>query len=915
MPKKQWQKTDSTRLNRVMSIFWRKIFCFLGLLLLKLRYRIEVKGMENVNPQKLKPKQGILIMPNHPAYIDPVIVSLLFWSKYPIRPLEIEYVYHLWWLKPINLLLRAIPIPSFESSVNEYKVKKAEKAIRQIAEGLKAGDSFLVYPSGRLKTSAKELLGGASGAHELLKECPEANVILVRTTGLWGSAFSRAFVKKSGDFFPLFKRAVKTVLKNLFFFSPRRKILIEIEVNPPDLPRHTSNRIELNRFLENWYNRYPNDKGDISDREPLKLVSYSLWKEEIPKVHLISKRQQTGNLGEGVSEETRRKIYNEIRRILDKPNLKIDPEMSLPFSLGMDSLNIAELITYLSKNFSVGEVHPEDLETVGTVLEMAEEGKESPIRKEIASTYTWPKEPKRLAPTLPLGRTIPEAFLNLCEKMGSFSACGDDVVGVLSYRRIKKSVLVLAQYFKTWEEEKVAVMLPASAAAYISILALQFAGKTPVMLNWTLGPRYLQEMMRLSGAKKIVTSLKFLDRLSNVQFGTCLNDFVSLEEVRQSLKLKMKLKGLFLAYSSKGSIVSSMGLDKIDENAPCVILFTSGTEALPKGVPLSHKNIISNQRAALQCISLSPKDAMYGILPPFHSFGFSVAGLLPLLSGFKIAFYPDPTDSFALAEGVERWKITFFCGAPAFLKGLLHAAKREQLKNVRFFVSGAEKAPLELFERLKTLQLNGKLVEGYGITECAPVLSLNRPNLPPKGVGRLLPDIEMITIHPETSELLAEGEDGEICVRGPNIFSGYLGTTPSPFIQIHKKTWYRTGDLGHLDRDGNLILSGRLKRFTKLGGEMISLGAIEEVIAKFLIDKKRISPDVPSIAVCAEEKESGKPRLILFATIDIEREEANEILQNSGFSALVKISAVKRIEDIPIMGAGKTDYRTLQSLC
>jgi long-chain-fatty-acid--[acyl-carrier-protein] ligase len=314
-------------------------------------------------------------------------------------------------------------------------------------------------------------------------------------------------------------------------------------------------------------------------------------------------------------------------------------------------------------------------------------------------------------------------------------------------------------------------------------------------------------------------------------------------------------------------------------------------------------------------LDLNENDAAYGILPPFHSFGFSVVGLLPFFIGLKVAFYPDPTDSFALAEGTERWKITLFISPPSFLKRLFQAAKIEQLKSVRYFVSGAEKAPQELFERVANLHTGAKLLEGYGITECAPMLTLTRMNVPPIGVGRLLPDIEMVTIHPETLQLLAQGGDGEICIRGPNVFNGYLDNPRSPFIAIEGKKWYRTGDLGHLDPHGNLIISGRLKRFTKLGGEMISLGAVEETLVRRLIQDGRISPDVPSLAVCAEEKEAGKASLILFSTISIDAEEASRILQQGGFSNLVKISAVKKMDEIPILGAGKTDYRTLQALC
>ncbi len=231
------------------------------------------------------------------------------------------------------------------------------------------------------------------------------------------------------------------------------------------------------------------------------------------------------------------------------------------------------------------------------------------------------------------------------------------------------------------------------------------------------------------------------------------------------------------------------------------------------------------------------------------------------------------------------------------------------------FISGAEKAPQELFDRVARLGTGAVLIEGYGITECSPILTLNRFNLPSKGVGRLVPNVELITIHPETFEQLPEGADGEICVRGPNIFNGYLGNPRSPFIEFDGKQWYRTGDLGHIDPDGSVILSGRLKRFTKIAGEMISLGAVEEILAKQLIKEGRISPDVPSVAIISRENKEGKTQLVLFITIDIDRDYANEILRQAGFSNLVKITEVKKIEEIPLLGAGKTNYRSLQDLC
>ena len=894
------------------TLFWTFV-CFLIRSLFSLRYRIEVKGLESLNQEHLKGEKGILFMPNHPAYVDPLFIFLILWPKMRMRPLVIEYIFNFPLFRPYFRLVKAISVPNFENSVNEYKLKKAEASVQEIAEGLKRKENFVVYPSGRLKSSGKELLGGTSAVHELLKECPDANVVLVRTTGLWGSSFSKAFLGKSAPISKSSFHGIKSVLKNFIFFTPRRKVTIEFEVNPEQMPKGDVSRIDLNRFLESWYNRYKDDAGNVSEIEPLKLVSYSRWSEEIPEVKVKTKKRS--NIGSHASEETKNKVFNEIKKILDKPDQEIKLDMSLTYDLGMDSLNVAEFITFVTKHFDVAELHAEDLETVGTVLDIIDGGEKNRTSREPPPDYTWLEEKSRPDPALPTGRIVPEAFLNSCQHMKSYLACGDDVIGVMSYKRLKKSALVLAQYFKKWKEDRIAVMLPASLGAYITIFALQLAGKTPVMLNWTLGPRYLEAMMEISDTKAIVTSWKFLDRLSNVQFGNCLDKLILLEDVRKKLTLRMKIKGLFLTKCSVAGVLKRMGLDQIDENSPCVILFTSGTEAAPKAVPLSHKNIITNQRSAMQCIDLNANDILFGILPPFHSFGFSVAGLFPILCGVRVAFYPDPTDSFSLAEGVKRWKISLFCSAPSFLRGLLHAAKPEDLQTVRYFVSGAEKAPEELFERVSKLGTSAKLLEGYGITECSPILSINRPHLPPKGVGRIMPDVDLITIHPETLELLPKGSNGEICVRGPNVFNGYLGTPRTPFIEIDGKPWYRTGDLGYLDEDGSIILSGRLKRFIKIGGEMISLGGVEEVIVKDLLKKSRISAEIPSLAILSDEKVEGKPRLILVATFDMNKEEANQILHDAGFSNLVKISDVKKVDEIPIMGAGKTDYRKLQDLC
>lgn len=885
------------------------IFLFIMRTIYSLRYKVEIR---KINPEVLDQlKGGTLFLPNHPAHIDPFILFFWLWPKYRMRPLVVEFAYRVAWLQPLMRLARAIPIPDFEDSVNQLKIKKAEKALNEVAAGLKQGDTIVLYPARKLKTDGKEVVGGSSGAHDLLQKLPETHAILIRTTGLWGSSFSKALTGKSPDPNAVLFGHIKTIFKNLIFFTPRRKITIELEADPADLPRNGS-RIEFNHYLENWYNQYTDDEGNIQESEPLKLVSYSCWRKELLQIQ-NGKKNKAIIRNVSVSAETSKKVIAEIRKILNNPSLSITPEMSLTHDLGMDSLNIAELISFLSMKFDVEEVHPEDLEKVLNVLQIAEGAQVSKISEIRISKTRWPKEKNRPKIQLPPGNTFSEAFFNTCKRMSSFAACADDQIGVLSYKKMKRAILVIAEYFRTLPDPQIAIMLPASAGTNILVLAVLAAGKVPVMLNWTLGPRYLEEMMKLSGAQRVITSWRFLDRLSSVDFGTLIDQMEVFEDLRQSLTLKMKLRGAILSLLPVKTLMKTLSLDQIDENSPAVILFTSGSEATPKGVPLSHKNILSNLTSIRPCVDVSPDDSGLCFLPLFHSLGFTMASIFPLFAGVRVCFYPDPTDSFAIAAEIEKWEITLIAGPPNFLKAILNTAKTEQLKTLRYLLSGAEKVPQELFD-LAHSKTEAKLIEGYGITECSPVISVNRFNLPSKGVGLPLPGIEFCMIHPETEELLPKGSEGEICVRGPNVFQGYLGNVQSPFIQIDGKQWYRTGDIGQFDEQGYLTLSGRLKRFTKLGGEMISLGAIEEVLKNELIRRGEISNETPSLAICVDEREEGKPRLVLLSTITIERDLANEILWQSGFSKLVKIATVQTIEEIPVFGTGKTNYRDLQKL-
>ena len=389
-----------------------------------------------------------------------------------------------------------------------------------------------------------------------------------------------------------------------------------------------------------------------------------------------------------------------------------------------------------------------------------------------------------------------------------------------------------------------------------------------------------------------------------------------IEEIRQTVTLKDKLRALLLNYRGTDALLKKLKLTGIKASDPAVILFTSGTESLPKGVPLSHANILSNQRAALQTAQMYADDIFYGVLPPFHSFGFSPTGILSILAGLRICYAPDPTDSHGMARDIGLWKPTLFCCAPSFIKAVFRVANPDHLQSLRLVVSGAEKTPQELFDYVKEHLPHAHVLEGYGITECSPVVTLDRLGEPHVGVGKPIPGVEVMILDEQAKQPAPLGQEGEVCIAGPSVFSGYLGNPRTPFITVAGKQWYLSGDRGHLDEQNHLILTGRLKRFIKIGGEMVSLGGLEEELVRLAKDKHWVTgnEEGPSLAVSVREKEVDKPLIILYTTFPISKEDVNAALKDSGYGRFVKIAEVRTLQQIPLTGTGKTHYRLLDEI-
>lgn len=894
------KNTNLLRTLYLYLIFWMVRF------IISLRYRIRISGLEEIIQKKWPFKGGILFLPNHTAEMDPIILVLALWRQFHLRATAVETFYYQKGIRYFMDLVDVLPLPNMDIP-NQWKIKRIEKAKKLLIEKLKEGDNFLIYPSGKLKRTPEERLGGASLVHDILQASPETNIVLIRTTGFWGSMFSCAITGTTPDFGKLLLKGALILLKNGIFFAPRREIHIEISLPPEQFP-YRGSRVEVNQFLENWYNQ----KGP----EPVKLISYYFWKEELPHPIEIKSTESQNNVS--IPPEIEKDIISHLSQISHQSQDKIQKNLYLSNDLGLDSLNIADLYLYLEEKYNVADLVPGSIQTVADLMLVAAgQGKEYQLPKEMKKKRVeWPKEKERPSPLYPEGKTLHELFLKTCDRMDGLIACADANSGTVSYKKLKQTILILALEISKLPGEKIGILLPASIGANALIFATLLAKKIPVMLNWTVGSKAIEHAVDVAEVKTVLSSYRFLTRMENGDLGKVDDLLLLLEDVRRRISLLVKIKGLFLSFFSSKTLLSYFGLNQIKEEENAVIIFTSGTETLPKGVPLTHRNLLSNHRAALTCIHLKPQDIMYSVLPPFHSFGFSVTGILPLLIGLKVYYAPDPTNSHGMAWDIANWKPTLFICAPSFVKSLFRVAKKEELASIELFVCGAEKTPQELFDYVAQLGPNKKLREGYGISECSPIVTIDPLDSPHKGVGKPVPGVELCIIDAEKGEPLPQGKEGEVSIFGPNVFNGYLGYPASPFIEMQGKRWYRSGDRGYLDSDGTLFITGRLKRFIKISGEMISLGGLEEELLKVCEEKNwsRSAKEGVKLAVVAIGEDTGKAALVLFTTFDVNKEDVNSAIRERGIGRLVKISDVKRLEEIPLTGTGKTHYRALEEM-
>jgi len=885
--------------------FWTRFFRAVARPFIHLRYRVTIDGLEAAK----QVRGPVLVLPNHPAYADPPIVLSHLDLPVPLRPLVFAGMYRLLPLRPMMAIVDAFEVPDLSAQSREAAAR-TKQLVDSVIDRVQQGDSFLIYPSGRLQRGSREVVGSARAVFEIVSRCPEATVILVRTRGLWGSMFSCARDGKPPNLVGAAVRAAGWLAAGLLFFLPRRPVHLHLEVVPRDrLP--LGSREEFNAFLERWYNpdgdqqpvfvRYNPLFGPTSGHYPVPVAAVTVDPATLnPKtIRLVNEL-----------------LAAHMKRELSPDELRADTRFD---AIGLDSLDRMDLALKIEQQF--GFQSEQVVDTLGQLWALADGrlADSQPHAVEADAPGAPPAAtappawfasgrgtaPRGVAPGL-LADTIAEAFVRRVMAQPGDTAVADAVSGALSGRRLLVAATLMARRFAAYPETHVGVMLPASVAADIVFFGLHMAGKVPVMMNWTTGPANLAHGIRVTDTRRILTSRKLVDRLGIEVAGA---DYVYLEELKRGIGKAEAAGTMLAARLAPGRFLR--GLPRQRPGDPAVFLFTSGSESAPKTVPLTHENLLTNVADSLAVLRPDATDSLLGFLPPFHSFGLTGNVVLPHLAGIRSVRHADPTDARGLVRIAEAYRPTMLFTTPTFLGYMLAACRGTELRSLRKIITGAEKCPEATFTLCRERAPEATILEGYGITECSPVVAANRlDRVKPGSIGAPVASVEAIIVHPETHEPLPVGETGMLLVRGPSVFGGYhRHDGPSPFVEAAGRTWYRTGDLVAADDEGYLSFRGRLKRFLKAGGEMISLPAIEEPF------QRRYPPDEegPKVAVEGIETPDGR-HVVLFTTFDLPLREAAEILLADGLRGVMRLDEVRRIERIPVLGTGKTDYTTLRRM-
>jgi acyl-[acyl-carrier-protein]-phospholipid O-acyltransferase/long-chain-fatty-acid--[acyl-carrier-protein] ligase len=526
-------------------------------------------------------------------------------------------------------------------------------------------------------------------------------------------------------------------------------------------------------------------------------------------------------------------------------------------------------------------------------------------RREVAGTQLYDVMADMMFSTCNADKTIFRYMLNSRQKFGGkFPVLEDVARSPMSYNKLMMSSFVIGRRLAKLNKlgDYVGILLPNTSGAVITFFGLQAFGRVPAMLNYSTGSKNIKSACQAAKIKTIVTSKRFVSvsKLDNLvaDIGDGVN-VLYIEDIASDVWLYDKLIALMLRI-----IAPIYTFDKRrSPDDPAVVLFTSGSEGTPKGVVLSHRNILSNCLQMSARVDFNQTDKIFNAMPMFHSFGLTVGTLLPVLSGIKLFLYPSPLHYRIVPELVYDSCATIMFGTDTFLTGYGKVAHPYDFFNVRYVFSGAEKVKDETRDVWMN-KFGVRILEGYGATETAPVISINTPmHFRAGSVGRIMPGLEY-----KLKKVSGIDDGGRLLVKGPNIMLGYLRVENPGVLETLKDGWYDTGDIVNIDKeDGFVTISGRAKRFVKIGGEMVSLTAAETMISA-------VWPDNMHAVVGIPDERKGEQLVLVTDKSDAERKEILQYAQKEGISEFMVPKKIVCVKSLPLLGTGKIDYVAIQEL-
>jgi acyl-[acyl-carrier-protein]-phospholipid O-acyltransferase/long-chain-fatty-acid--[acyl-carrier-protein] ligase len=501
---------------------------------------------------------------------------------------------------------------------------------------------------------------------------------------------------------------------------------------------------------------------------------------------------------------------------------------------------------------------------------------------------------------------------------------------IIRFDKVFAIAFALAQVVrKETQRERVGIILPPGLGGLICNVAVIMAGKIPVNLNFTAGRAAIDSAIRQGQIDRFLTADVFVRKMQSFPWPP-MKQLVLIERILPKMKVSIA-KWLVLSKILPTAILATvLGVSKKGGRKEALLLFTSGSSGEPKGVALTHRNVVANVMQFGSRLGMKSTDSILGCLPLFHSFGCTVTLWFPIIYGLHLVTYPTPLEVKKLAELIEKYRITLMIATPTFLRGYLRGVNRESLTSIKLCVTGAEKLPTSVADAFET-RFGKRVFEGYGLTETSPASNLNLPDPEPLGnkengyawlpshrqgsVGHTVPGMALKITSPETGRPVSLHQSGMIWFKGANVFEGYLND-PQRTADVLQDGWFRTGDIGRVDLDGFLYIEGRLSRFSKIAGEMVPHETVEEALVKAMGLENETSRKIAVVGVPDIDKGEA---LILLTSLHggSEHQEILELryrLLDKGMPALWIPKKMIRVSDIPVLASGKLDVQSCVKL-